>query len=151
MSNNPKENIFRKKFRTHIDKFIISLPLPKINPDIVSYSTILTTIISVYFYINHKLWLFWIFLLLTLILDWLDGAIARKYNLISKNSWLLDKVVDRISEIILMSVIWPLGLLFVSLNIIIMYLSYKGKYPLALMFIPPLRIVLLMVFLFIIV
>ena len=151
MLNNPKENIFRTKFRILIDNFIIKLPLPNINPDIISYSTILATLISVYFYINHRLWLFLGFLFLTLILDWLDGTIARKYNLASKRGWMLDKVIDRISETILMSVIWPPGLIFVLLNIILMYLSYKGKYPLALMFIPPLRVVLLIIFLFILI
>ena len=146
---NPKENIFRIKFRKPLDRLIVKLPFPKINPDYVSYSTILTTIISVIFFINREMWWFWSFLLITLILDWADGTIARKYNLETEKGWLLDKIIDRISETILFSVIWIPGLLFVLLNIAMMIMSYKGKYPLILMFIPPLRVVLLIVYLFI--
>lgn len=35
---------------------------------------------------------------LILIFDWLDGATARKYNLTSRKGYLIDVVVDRISE-----------------------------------------------------
>jgi phosphatidylglycerophosphate synthase len=144
---NPKENIFRTKFRTPIDNWVVKLPFPKINPDYISYSTLVTTIISVYFFKKNSLGLFCLFLGITLILDWLDGTIARKYNLESKRGWILDKVIDRISEIILFTFIWPIGLIFVPLEILLMYLSYNRKYPLVLMFLPPLRFVLLVVYL----
>jgi phosphatidylglycerophosphate synthase len=146
---NPKENIFRIKLRTPIDKWVVKLPFPKINPDYISYSTLVTTIISVYFFKKNSLGLFCLFLGITLLLDWLDGTIARKYNLESKRGWILDKVIDRISEIILFAFIWPIGLIFVPLEILIMYLSYNRKYPLVLMFLPPLRFFLLVVYLII--
>jgi phosphatidylglycerophosphate synthase len=143
----PKENIFRTKFRKPIDDLVIKIPFPKINPDYISYSTLITTIISVYFFKKNNLGLFCLFLGITLLLDWMDGTIARKYNLESKGGWILDKVIDRISEIILFTFIWPIGLIFVPLEILIMYLSYNRKFPLFLMFMPPLRLVLLLVYL----
>lgn len=148
MSSEPKENIFRIKFRKPIDDFIAKLPFPNINPDYVSFSTLITTIIAVYFFTKHEIWWFLGFLLLTLLLDWSDGTIARKYNRATRHGWLLDKIIDRISEIILFSFIWPIGLIFVPLEIIIMYLSYHRKYPLILMFLPPIRLVLFLVYLF---
>ncbi len=142
----PKENIFRTKFRTPIDNFLIKLPWPKINPNYISLFTIITTLVSAAFFLIKNLWLFWIFLLITLLLDWVDGTIARKYNLATLKGWLFDKIIDRISEAILFLVIWPIGLIFVALNILMMIFSYKGKYPFLLMLIPPLRIVLLVVY-----
>ena len=143
----PKENIFRTKFRKPIDNLVIKLPFPKINPDYISYSTLVTTIISVYFFKKENLELFCLFLGITLLLDWIDGTIARKYDLESRRGWILDKVIDRISEFILFAFIWPIGLIFVILEIFIIYLSYNKKYPLFLMFMPPLRFVLLLVYL----
>lgn len=147
----PKENIFRTFFRKPIDKYTEKFPWPRINPNYVSYSTLITTIASIFFYLNNKLWLFWIFLLFTLILDVADGAIARKYGLESINGWWTDKIVDRISEIIITSVVWLPGLILVLLGTISMILSYKGKYPLILMFIPPLRLVLLIYYLIVLI
>ena len=143
-----KENIFRIKFRKPIDNFIIKLPLPKINPDYISYSTLLTTIISALLFLNKELVLFWIFLLITLLLDWVDGTIARKYKLDTKKGWLLDKIIDRLSETLLFLIIWPPGLVFVLLNVFIVFLSYNGKYPFILMLMPPLRVTLLIVYFF---
>jgi phosphatidylglycerophosphate synthase len=148
---NPKENIFRTKFRKPIDDLIVKIPFPRINPDYISYSTLITTIISVYFFKKNNLGLFCLFLGLTLLLDWMDGTIARKYHLESKKGWILDKTIDRISEIILFTFIWPLGLIFVPLEILIMYLSYNRKFPIFLMFIPPLRLVLLLIYLVILI
>lgn len=144
----PQENIFRTKFRKPIDDFLVKLPWPKINPNHISISTLITTLISVIFFLKDNLWLFWVFLLITLLLDWLDGTIARKYKLESIKGWFFDKITDRISEIILFSIIWLPGLLLVLLNIIIMMLSLKRKLPFLLMLIPPLRIILLTIYFF---
>ncbi|MEK6973741.1 MAG: CDP-alcohol phosphatidyltransferase family protein [Nanoarchaeota archaeon] len=144
----PQENIFRTKLRKPIDDFIVKIPFPRINPDYISFFTLITTIISVYFFLNGKLWVFWIFLLLTLLLDWLDGTIARKYKMESIKGWWLDKIIDRISEIIIFSFVWLPGLLFIPIGLLIMYLSYKNKFPLLLMFMPPLRFILLAVYFF---
>lgn len=144
----PQENIFRTKFRKPIDDFIVKIPFPKINPDYISFSTLITTIISVYFFANGKLWVFWVFLLITLLLDWLDGTIARKYKMESIKGWWLDKIIDRISETIIFSFVWLPGLLFIPIGILIMFLSYKNKFPFLLMFMPPLRFILLAVYFF---
>ena len=144
----PQENIFRTKLRKPIDDFIVKIPFPRINPDYISFFTLITTIISVYFFLNGKLWVFWIFLLLTLLLDWLDGTIARKYKMESIKGWWLDKIIDRISEIIIFSFVWLPGSLFIPIGLLIMYLSYKNKFPLLLMFMPQLRFILLAVYFF---
>ena len=142
----PKENIFRTKFRGPIDNFLIKLPWPKINPNYISLSTIITTLVSVAFFLKGQIWLFCIFLLVTLLLDIVDGTIARKYQLNNLKGWIFDKVTDRVSETILFLLIWPIGLIFVALNIVTMILSYKGKYSFWFILISPLRVVLLVVY-----
>lgn len=149
MSNSPKENVFREKFRKSIDNFVVKLPLPNINPDIFSYSTLITTIISVYFFTKNQIVLFLVFFFLTLLFDWIDGTIARKYHRATIHGWILDKVIDRISEIIFFSFIFPLGLVLVILEIFRKYLQYNGKCPYWLMFLLPLRETLFLIYLLI--
>ncbi len=56
-------------------------------------------------------WLFaWVLLLVASYFDALDGAMARRFQLVSRTGGILDSVLDRIGEIILYSVIGLGGL-----------------------------------------
>ena len=71
---------------------------------------------------------------LILIFDWFDGATARKYNLTSKKGYLIDVVVDRISEGLIFSAILNsiVGKIFFSLyllnNLLSFYSIKSGKH-----------------------
>ncbi|MFS8158608.1 MAG: CDP-alcohol phosphatidyltransferase family protein [Candidatus Roizmanbacteria bacterium] len=61
-----------------------------------------------------------------LLFDWMDGAVARKYNKTSRAGWLIDVAVDRMSEgIIFASLLFtPLGSIFFISYICNIFLSF---------------------------
>jgi phosphatidylglycerophosphate synthase len=40
-------------------------------------------------------------LIIILLSDWMDGAVARRYKLTSREGWMIDVTVDRISEFLI--------------------------------------------------
>ena len=125
----PKKTNFSKIFRKPFDKFASKLPMPKIDPNIVSVSTIATSLIAVGFLVNDHFGYFTLFLIITLILDWSDGLIARKHNIPHRNGFVYDAVSDRISELILFSFIYQFALVLVFINCFLTLNSFRtGKY-----------------------
>lgn len=100
--NHPKKFNWVIRSREIVDRWATKyLPLPKINPHFVSFaSVVLSFLFLLGCYLNLRYKLFWgtACLLFILMLDWSDGLIARKYNLVSKEGWAIDVVADRISE-----------------------------------------------------
>ncbi len=129
MANNlgvPNRLEFVEKIRTVIEKNLLVLPLPKIHPSRVSGFSILTSLISILI-LNYSLVLFFVFVLITVLLDWLDGLIAKKYDLCSEKGYIADTASDRISEgIILLPFFMPWFYLFV-LNNFLTVISFKRK------------------------
>ena len=125
----PKKTKFAKKLRKPFDEFASRLPMPKINPNIVSISTIFTSVIAVGFLVNDHFVYFTLFLFITLILDWLDGLVARKHKVPHKHGFIYDSVSDRISELILFSFIYQWVLILVFINCFLTLNSFRtGKY-----------------------
>ncbi len=140
------ENVKKLKyvvaFRRFTDEIILKAPLPRIHPDVISA---LSLILSVFFVFYNNVSYHILILVIVLLLDWLDGLVAKKYqyrkNEIEKErGWMVDVVSDRLSEGII-SVIYfmPFFPLF-SLNCFLSLWSYKSKKH----FILPVRQILLL-------
>lgn len=115
-----------KKIRDKTDKLGAALPLPDVNPNAVSGLSIITSMLFVLF-IRLYPFIATVFLLATLILDWLDGLIARKFGKTSEEGYLADVASDRFSEGIIFAVFFfPWFYLFLA-NCILSMVSVKRK------------------------
>lgn len=65
-------------------------------PNLLTFSRILFTPFLVIFILQDKKWFFLSLLFLAAITDFLDGYIARKFNIVSKNGIIFDAVTDKI-------------------------------------------------------
>lgn len=59
------------------------------------------------------------FLILTLLLDWLDGLIAKKHNLVSEKGYIVDVAADRLSEAIIFIPFFYPWFYFFTLNMLL--------------------------------
>jgi len=89
-----------KKLRTIIDSVGLQLPLPRINPSLVSALSVVTSLAFV-LVLKHAPVVALLLVVVTLLLDWFDGLIAKKYELCSREGYLVDLAADRLSEAIL--------------------------------------------------
>ncbi|HIQ50168.1 MAG TPA: hypothetical protein EYH56_03160 [Nanoarchaeota archaeon] len=111
------------KYYSKLDKYFEKLP--KINPDFISLSSVILSVVFVYININlfnsHLVNLLLLFLIL--VLDYLDGVFARKIN---KKDEHIDIACDRISELAIFSVPFLYHLLpLVIFNIILSVIKLK--------------------------
>lgn len=105
--------------------------LPRVNPSVYQVIAIL---LSFAFLLIEGKWTKFLLVLLIILLDWLDGATARRYGLSGEMGYMIDVVVDRFSELIMfypvnggaLASIWFSLALF---NLALSFLSYKtGKH-----------------------
>ena len=126
-----------------------TLPLPRVNPDVISLIGVLVAFFVVVA-VSAELWFVaWIFLVVHLFLDGLDGAVARAFHVRKTQSerahgQVIDMAFDRASEGILF-VIPPFFLpwfpLFV-LNVLLTLLTLRRQRA----YILPLRLIFFVVF-----
>ena len=89
-----------KRLRAIIDSVGLQLPLPRINPSLVSALSVVTSLAFI-LVLKHSPVLALLLVVMTLLLDWFDGLIAKKRELCSREGYLVDPVADRASEAIL--------------------------------------------------
>lgn len=118
-----------RRFTDEIIEIILKVPLPQIHPDVISA---LSLILSVFFVFYNNVLYQILILAIVLILDWLDGLVAKKYQyrkseIEKERGWMVDVFTDRLSEGII-SIIYfmPFFPLF-SLNCFLSLWSYKSK------------------------
>lgn len=116
--------------------------LPKINPNIISFFTVLSSMIFI-LALNFNT-IFSLFLLFfIIILDGLDGEIARRYKINKKEEgYIIDVTCDRISEsLISIPFFFPWFFIF-TINLFLTLLSFNKKFHIIL----PLRHIFLLYF-----
>lgn len=93
-------------YRSTADKILIPLsrPFMKLNPNTISaISVLLAGLTGLFFYLGSWLMLMSFFtLLLSALFDAIDGKVARLRNIASKRGDLMDHVLDRYSDILIM-------------------------------------------------
>lgn len=113
--------------RSFIDKYPLMLPLPKIHPNSVSAMSVICSIVFIILVQKSYLVVALIVLLVILLLDWMDGLIAKKFGLQSKEGYICDVTADRLSEgIIFLFFFNPWFFLF-TLNTLLTLFSFKRK------------------------
>ncbi len=131
------------KIREVTDHIFLKIPLPKVNPNIISGLSILTSLIFI-LTLEYSSILAFIFIIITLLLDWFDGLTAKKYNLCSKEGYIVDVTSDRLSEgIMFVPFFEPWFYLFVLNTILTVFSFTKNKH-----IIIPLRHIFLIYFFF---
>ena len=101
-------NIIRRK----TDKIGLALPLPNVNPNVISGLSVLTSMLFVIVFPKFPI-ISAVFLTFTILLDWFDGLIAKKFQRTSEEGYVVDVMSDRLSEgIIFSAMIFPWFFLF---------------------------------------
>ncbi len=118
---------FVKMAKKFLDSIFMGLPLPKISPNVVSGMSIITSIIFI-FVLDYPVPAF-IVLLITFLLDGLDGLIARKYKMASEKGYMVDVFSDRLSEGIVFTPFFVPWFYLFALNSILTVFGYaRGKH-----------------------
>ncbi len=97
-------HVFNKKLRTHIEKALLPIATKiKLSPNIISLLAFVAMAYSATLIIAHDLvWAcFWI--LISGLLDLLDGAVARAQSNATALGAFLDRVIDRASDFVLLA------------------------------------------------
>jgi phosphatidylglycerophosphate synthase len=95
MDKLPVRTQLAQLYRQPLHKLERVLPFPIKDPNVYQ---LLGLTLSVFFLFTKTSSQQIIILSLVLILDWFDGATARKFSLTSKSGYLIDVLVDRFSE-----------------------------------------------------
>lgn len=140
---------FWQPLRTPLERWFEQLPLPNINPDLVSVGSVVLAFAFVVAVSQQMYGVSVVFLLLHLFLDGADGAIARRFRLrktriARQHGTLMDVFADRLSEAVIFlwpGFFWPWFPLFV-LNVALSILSIRFRKSLVL----PVRAVFAAVF-----
>lgn len=129
--------------RRFVDDQVRRFDIPKLDPNKVSGgSLVLSLFVPLGFLFYDFLGIFILFLVLCF--DYLDGFIAREYGLDSEEGYMVDVVVDRVSEgVIFMVSVFPWFILFSVNNLLALRSFRKDEH-----FILPLRHVYLVYMLF---
>lgn len=95
MDKIPKRSKLAKIYRDVLDKYENRLVFPVKDPNFYQFISIF---LSTVFLFKPGIVLGIVLLTIILISDWMDGAVARKYGLTSREGWMIDVVIDRLSE-----------------------------------------------------
>lgn len=132
-----------RKIREVTDYILLKMPLPKINPNIISGLSILTSLLFI-LTLKYSSILAFILIIITLLLDLFDGLIAKKYNSCSEEGYIVDVASDRLSEgIMFINFFIPWFYLFVLNTILTVFSVANDKH-----IVLPLRHIFLIYFFF---
>ncbi|MCX6817969.1 MAG: CDP-alcohol phosphatidyltransferase family protein [Candidatus Aenigmarchaeota archaeon] len=109
--------------RNGIDKIGMVMPLPNVSPNALSGLSIVFSLLFVLTLGQPFVAL--ALLACVLLLDWLDGMVARKYGKTSDEGYIVDVASDRLSEaVVFLPFFFPWFFLF-SFNCILVLLAVK--------------------------
>lgn len=138
MGTVPKRSKLALLYRQPLHVLEQKMPFPIKNPNVYQ---VLGLLLSLLFLVTPATWQQIILLIVILIFDWFDGATARKHKLMSREGYLIDVFVDRLSEglIFFSALFTPIGKVFFALYLVNNFLAFysikTGKhYSLALRF-----------------
>lgn len=123
------------RYKSHMRPFTDTLVsfLPAMNPNTL---TILGGILSVLFFVAviDKLYLLALCIFLGNALDFLDGAMARRYNKVSAFGGFLDSTIDRISDFLIIAALafgnvirWEIAAPMLLFTFLISYTRARGE------------------------
>lgn len=128
MDKIPKRTKLARPYRVLLDRFEGVLVFPLKNP---SHYQVIALLLSIYFLFLGSTVSKIVMLIVILVLDWYDGAAARKFGLANREGWMIDVAVDRVSEMFMFIPLigTPLGQIafgMAVLNILLAVYSIKS-------------------------
>lgn len=103
---------FVNRTREAVDRVGLALPLPNVNPNVLSGISIITSFAFLALF-KFSIILSFLFLIITLLLDWFDGLVAKKFFRTSEEGYLADLTSDRLSEGVMFVIFFPWFCVFV--------------------------------------
>jgi phosphatidylglycerophosphate synthase len=131
MDTIPKRSIAAAPYRHVLQLLEKYLIFPVKNPD---FYTVLAVLLSIPFLFVQSIPVRFFLLICILLLDWLDGAAARKFKGVSKTGYVVDTVFDKISDgLVVVSVLGTgygkiLFFLYLINNLMTFYSIKTGKH-----------------------
>jgi phosphatidylglycerophosphate synthase len=122
----PKRSFLGKFSQNFIQKITKNLYLPKINPNKISALSVIFSILFIIFF-NYSRIVSLFVLLLVLLFDFLDGAIAKRYYKEKIDGYIIDVTCDRISEGIIFSIFFFPWFFLFSINLWLTIWSFYSK------------------------
>lgn len=127
MGKLPERLRFASWYRALYQKIEPLMWVPRVNPSIYQLAALF---LSFGFLVSDGTKVRFLLLLVVILLDWWDGATARKYGMAGEAGYMIDVAVDRLSEVIMFfplngsvsSTVWFVLALF---NLLLSFLSYK--------------------------
>jgi phosphatidylglycerophosphate synthase len=98
MDRIPQRSKLAKIYRYFLDKYEPKLVFPVKDPN---FYQVLSVLLSAIFLFKPQPIVGITLLIIILLSDWMDGAVARRYKLTSREGWMIDVTVDRISEFLI--------------------------------------------------
>ena len=116
------------RFRIILKPVLLRFPILKhVNADQISGLSLIFSPIA-YLLISNRAIIASIFtIFLVLLLDVLDGIVARAKGQTSRDGWIVDVSVDRVSEAMISLALSRIFILFTILNMCLALLSYHSK------------------------
>jgi hypothetical protein len=114
---------FVRKFRSVTDGLFLKLPLPDVKPSSISGLSVMASVAFALVFRHSPAWAAAL-LAIIILLDWLDGLVAKKHGRCSEEGYMADVAADRISEgIIFVQAFNPWFILF-AINCLLSYASF---------------------------
>lgn len=131
-----------QRWRSLLERMESALPLPNISPDFVGAMQIPFSFLFVILYIKTgSIWASEAALAFVLLLDALDGTIARRHDRTSERGYVFDVVMDRLSEHIVLIPFFRPWILLATANTALALIGVSNGRHL----IVPLRVALMLV------
>ncbi len=117
-----------------MERWINAYPLPKMNPDVISGASVVMALLFVSAVNDSAYGAAWLFLFFHLLLDSVDGAVARRYRLRTtkeqqRHGQLVDLTADRISEgiLFLWTPFFTFWAPFFLINTVLAFVQYRTQ------------------------
>lgn len=127
MGKLPERLKFAAWYRSVYQRLEPKLWVPNVNPSVYQ---VIALVLSFVFLLYRDDLMRFILALLIILLDWYDGATARRYGLSGETGYMIDVVVDRLSELIMFfplyggtfTIVW---FVLSMINLALSFVSYK--------------------------
>lgn len=130
-----------QRWRLLLERIKGALPLPNVSPDLVGAMQLPFSLLFVLVYMRTgNLWASEVALGLALLLDGLDGTIARRYQRTSERGYVFDVVMDRLSEHIVLIPFFRPWILLATANTVLALIGFRNGRHL----IVPLRVIVML-------
>lgn len=115
-----KTSLLRQKSKHFVDLLAKPFVLLKIHPNILSFLSLLSALLVFYSLYINNLPLTAVFILLNGLFDLMDGSVARALKVDSLKGKFIDRLIDKISDALIISAFIVFGLVNLNLGLFVL-------------------------------